>query len=40
MEIVIDVMNVEAYRAFQKYGNIKMNVVKILLQYLRLVDNN
>lgn len=37
MEIVIDVMIGEVYKAFQKYGNIKTNVVKILLQFQRLV---
>lgn len=32
--MVIDVMTTEAIKAFQKYGNIKMTVVKTPLQFL------
>lgn len=39
MGIVVGVMTVEGYKAFQKYGNIKMNEVKTLLQFLQLVYN-
>lgn len=38
VEIIIDVMTVEIYKVtLKKYGNTKMNVVKILSQFLLLV---